>query len=82
VRSATPDEERLAHLHLRSWEPKKERPIVVLQVPDQPEDEDEDEGGSEAELDGPKDDNAGFSEVIAWGAMGDADSLTGRATRA
>lgn len=84
VRSATPDEERLAHLHLRAWEPKKERPVVVLQVPDEPEDEDEpqDKGGSEPEVDGPQDDNGRWREVIAWGTMGDADSLTGRATRA
>lgn len=61
VRPATPREKGLAHLNLRPWEPKKERPIIVLQVP-------EDQGG--------------FREVIAWGAMADADSLTGRATRA
>jgi hypothetical protein len=69
---------------LRPWEPKKEWPIVVLQVPDQPEDEAglQGEGGSEADLDGPEHDSGGFREVIAWGAMGDADSLTGRATRA
>jgi len=29
----------------------------------------------------PDDDQGGFREVIAWGAMADADSLTGRATR-
>jgi len=62
LRPATRDEESLALLNLWFWEPKRERLIVVLQVPE--------------------DDQGGFHEVIAWGAMADTDSLTGRATRA
>lgn len=61
VRPATAHEKGLAVLNLQPWAPKRERPIIVLRVPE---------------------DDGRFHEVIAWGAMAGADSLTRKATRA
>ncbi|TFK38951.1 hypothetical protein BDQ12DRAFT_650578 [Crucibulum laeve] len=66
VREADDAERALAYEHLAEWKPDQERPILVFTVP--------------AEVTEPADGRD--REVIAWGAMGNADSPTGRATRA